>query len=74
MIVQGVFFIYSNIRGLDLLDEQYEGAEREYRSTYLTLQLVGTVPDVLLGLLWLLLLFREDGGSAICCCGGEAAM
>ena len=28
MIVQGVFFIYSNIRGLDLLDEQYEGAER----------------------------------------------
>ena len=69
MLVQGVFMLYSNIRGLDLLDTQYEGAEREYRATYLTLQIVGNVPDVLLGLLWLVLLFRQ--GSAICCCGED---
>ena len=69
MLVQGGFMIYNNIRGLNLLDEQYDGAEREYRSTYLTLLLVGTVPDLLLGLLWLLLLCRQDGCSAICCCG-----
>ena len=77
MIVQGVFFIYSFIystaRGLNLLDEQYEGAEREHRSTYLTLQLAGTVPDVLLGMTWLLLLLRVHGGGAICCCGGNGA-
>ena len=67
MLVQGGFMIYNNIRGLDLHEEQYDGAEREYRFTYLTLQLVGTVPDLLLGLLWLMLLYRQDGGSAICC-------